>query len=113
MYLLVSHPMLMPEIDRDARAAPWRQIAADLRDGITGGTYPPDTPLPSISRLVQEYGVARLTANKALRQMVTEGLAELEPGRGFYVTVPEIRDSGAPAAHGTGQALPPERGKGL
>jgi len=75
----------MPEIDRAARAAPWKQIASDLRKGISDGTYPPDTPLPSISRLVQEYGVARITAGKALRQMVTEGLAELEPGRGFYV----------------------------
>jgi DNA-binding GntR family transcriptional regulator len=29
--------------------------------------------------------VARLTANKALRLLVTEGLAVLSPGMGFYV----------------------------
>ena len=36
-------------------------------------------------RTGKEYGVARLTANKALRLPVTEGLAVLSPGMGFYV----------------------------
>jgi DNA-binding GntR family transcriptional regulator len=35
--------------------------------------------------LIQEYGVARLTANTALRLLVTEGLAVLSPGMVFYV----------------------------
>ena len=86
MYALVIEPVTMPQIDRAGRLPAWKQIAAALRRGIADGTYPPGTPLPSISRLVQEYGVARLTANKALRAMAAEGLAELEPGMGFYVT---------------------------
>jgi Bacterial regulatory proteins, gntR family len=36
-------------------------------------------------RTGEEYGVARLTANKALRLLATEGLAVLSPGMGFYV----------------------------
>jgi hypothetical protein len=36
-------------------------------------------------RTGEEYGVARLTANKALRLLVTEGLAVLSPGMGFHV----------------------------
>ena len=32
-----------------------------------------------------EFGVARTTAGKALRLLVTEGLAEISPGMGFYV----------------------------
>ena len=75
----------MPEIDRASPIAPWRQIAADLRDGIAEGRYPPGTPLPSVARLVQEWGVARLTANKALKQMEAEGLAALSPGMGYFV----------------------------
>jgi DNA-binding GntR family transcriptional regulator len=86
MYALASHAIPMREIDRSARLVPWRQIAADLRDGIANGTYPPDSLLPSISRLTQQYGVARRTANKALRQLASEGLADLEPGMGYYVT---------------------------
>jgi DNA-binding GntR family transcriptional regulator len=34
------------------------------------------------------YGVARLTANKALRLLVTEGLAVLSPGMGSSSTRP-------------------------
>jgi DNA-binding GntR family transcriptional regulator len=49
------------------------------------GVARPGRRLPSITDLIGEYGVAHLTANKALRPLVTEGLAELSPGRGYYV----------------------------
>jgi GntR family transcriptional regulator len=86
MYVQVSHAIGMPDIDRAAQAPAWKQIAASLRAGIGDGTYPPGTALPSINRLVQDWGVARRTANKALMHMATEGLAEKEPGMGYYVT---------------------------
>jgi DNA-binding GntR family transcriptional regulator len=35
---------------------------------------------------VQEYGIARTTASKALRVLADEGLAEVVPGWGTYVT---------------------------
>jgi DNA-binding GntR family transcriptional regulator len=73
-------------IDRDSPVAAYRQVAAILRGRIESGEYRPAQRLPSINDLVQEYGVARLTANKALRLLVAEGLAELSPGMGFYVT---------------------------
>ena len=76
----------MREIDRSARLPAWKQIAADLREGIADGTWQPDMLLPSITIICQQYGVARTTANKALRQLAAEGLADLEPGRGYYVT---------------------------
>ncbi len=40
----------------------------------------------SIAGLVQEHGIARTTAAKALRVLVDEGLAEVVPGWGTYVT---------------------------
>jgi GntR family transcriptional regulator len=42
--------------------------------------------LPSIADLVQTYGIARTTAAKALRVLISEGLAEVSPGMGTYVT---------------------------
>ena len=86
MYTRVIHADTMPEINRGARLPAWKQIAAALREGIADGTYPPGSPLPSMNRLVQDWGVARHTALKALRQMAAEGLAEMEPGMGYYVT---------------------------
>jgi DNA-binding GntR family transcriptional regulator len=75
----------MREIDRSLRTPPWQQIAAALREGIDAGLYTPDVPLPSIDRLVQTYGVNRKTARKALVSLVAAGIAEVEPGMGYYV----------------------------
>ncbi len=72
-------------VNHGSAVAPYRQIAAILRSRIEAGEYAPGQRLPGIHDLMQEYGVAHLTANKALRVLVDEGLAELSRGRGFYV----------------------------
>ena len=79
------HGVPMREIDRASRTPPWRQIAAALRDEIAAGRYGPNDPLPSIGRLVQQWGVNRKTAHKALTSLADEGLIEPEAGMGFYV----------------------------
>lgn len=71
-------------VDHGLPTAPYRQIAAILRARIESGEYQPGQRLPSINDLMQAYGVAHLTANKALRLLVADGLAELSPGMGFY-----------------------------
>ena len=83
VYALVMEHVAM--VDHGSAVAPYRQIAAILRGRIERGEYEAGQRLPGINDLMQEYGVAHLTANKALRLLVTEGLAELSPGRGFYV----------------------------
>jgi GntR family transcriptional regulator len=72
-------------ISYESAVAPYRQVAAILRERIGAGQYAPGTRLPSINDLVQEFGVARTTAGKALRLLVTDGLAEISQGMGFYV----------------------------
>jgi GntR family transcriptional regulator len=72
-------------ISYDGPVAPYRQVAQILRERIAEGTYQPGTRLPSIVDLVQEFGVARTTARKALNLLAEEGLAELSAGMGFYV----------------------------
>jgi DNA-binding GntR family transcriptional regulator len=72
-------------VDHGSAVAPYRQIAAILRGRIESGEYAPGQRLPGIHDLMGEYGVAHLTANKALRVLVADGLAVLSPGRGFYV----------------------------
>ena len=65
---------------------PYRQVAAILRARIEAGELAPKQRLPSIADLVQECGIARTTASKALRVLADEGLAEVVPGWGTYVT---------------------------
>jgi DNA-binding GntR family transcriptional regulator len=71
------------EVD-DPRA--YIRIAAAVRQRITSGELTPGQPVPSITTLVQEHGVARQTAAKALRLLETEGLVRRIPGLGYYVT---------------------------
>ena len=73
----------MTEVD-DPRA--YVRIAAAVRQQITSGELAPGQPVPSITALVQEHGVARQTAAKALRMLETEGLVRRIPGLGYYVT---------------------------
>jgi DNA-binding GntR family transcriptional regulator len=62
------------------------RIAALVRTQITDGTLSPGQPTPSITTLVQEHGVARQTAAKALHVLVSEGLVTRVAGLGYYVT---------------------------
>lgn len=72
-------------IDHESAVPVYRQVAAILRGRIESGEYQPGRRLPSVRGLVQEFGVAELTARKALRVLVDEGLAEMTPGMGTFV----------------------------
>jgi DNA-binding GntR family transcriptional regulator len=63
----------------------YQQLAGILRGRIASGEIRPGRPLPSYDRLMQEYGVARGTAAKAVGLLVSEGLARVVPGRGTFV----------------------------
>lgn len=75
----------MSAVDHDSHVPPYRQVAAILRGWIESGELGPHQRLPSIAALVQEYGIARTTAAKALKVLVDEGLAEVVAGWGTYV----------------------------
>jgi GntR family transcriptional regulator len=72
-------------VDHEGKTPLYLQIAGILREAIERGDYPPGRAIPSESRLMQEYGVARLTARHAVRVLAGEGLVEVVPGRGAYV----------------------------
>lgn len=62
-----------------------RQIADDIRARIYSGELAPGDRLPGEPTLVKQYGVAKMTANQALKLLVSEGLAVARPGSGTYV----------------------------
>ncbi|MBB6174328.1 DNA-binding GntR family transcriptional regulator [Nocardiopsis mwathae] len=71
--------------DWDPTRPKWEQIADVLRARIASGTYPPQH-LVSEVRLEQEFGVARMTARKAVRALREEGLLITRPGMGSFVS---------------------------
>ena len=72
--------------DQRSGEPPYLVIAGELRARIGAGEYRPGDALPSITRLSQEYGVAKTTAQKALRVLIGEGLARGVQGWGTIVT---------------------------
>jgi DNA-binding GntR family transcriptional regulator len=71
------------------------QLAEILRAAIVSGELAPDRPLPSYTTLMQEHGIARGTAEKAVQVLRDEGLVRTVPGRGVYVVPRSGRPAGA------------------
>lgn len=76
--MVLAHMGLM-----DPRA--YVRLAAILRQQIADGTLQPGGRTPSLARLGQEYGHARLTSSKTLRMLEGEGLVTRIPGLGYHV----------------------------
>ena len=78
-----------------------RDIFDTLKADILGGKYEDGKPLPSASALMNKFGVARGTVDRAMTELEHEGLVEKRKGSGTYpvkrepitfgVIVPEAR----------------------
>ena len=66
----------------------YRQLADLLRQRILSGKIGARQPVPSAKALVQEFGIARGTAERAVATLRSEGLVRTVPGKGVFV-VPE------------------------
>ncbi len=65
--------------------APYERIRQELLAPILDGTWPPGHKLPSESELVARYGVARMTVNRALRELQNEDRITRMAGVGSFV----------------------------
>jgi GntR family transcriptional regulator len=63
----------------------WAQVAADIRADIAAGRLSPGAKLPGEIELAGQYGVARLTVRRAIRELVAEDRLVILRGRGTYV----------------------------
>jgi DNA-binding GntR family transcriptional regulator len=64
------------------------QVADAVEARIASGELRPNRPIPSENQLVQQYGVARGTARKAIELLRDRGLVMTVTGRGTYVIAP-------------------------
>jgi GntR family transcriptional regulator, histidine utilization repressor len=67
-----------------AEASPYARIKQHLKDGLTGGRWPPGALMPSEADLVAQFGVSRMTVNRALRELQSEGLVQRSQGVGTF-----------------------------
>lgn len=75
----------MDELDPDDPRPPFQQVAAVLKAAILTGNYQPGDRLPSYTELASQYGVAVMTAQKAVGVLRDEGLVVSRQGKGSFV----------------------------
>lgn len=61
-----------------------------LKDGIAEGKWAPGEKIPTEMQLCQKLGVSRVSARRAIGQLVSIGLLRSVQGSGTYVCEPEI-----------------------
>ena len=84
-------------VDPRIRAPLYHQIYLILRQRIDDGGHPAGSLLPSENELADAYGVSRITTRRALDEIVADGLARRERGRGTRVLArvepPQVAES--------------------
>jgi len=61
------------------------QLADVMRHRIKRGRWPRGVMLPSLEKLMEEFGVARVTVRQAIQLLASEGLLSPQRGRGTFV----------------------------
>ncbi len=64
--------------------APYARVKQHLKDALSTGRFPPGALMPSEAELVAQFGVSRMTVNRALRELQGEGLVERVQGVGTF-----------------------------
>src|SRR3954469_14241265 len=68
------------------QAAPaYTRVKEHIRGHIGSGQWRPGDAVPSETALMQQFGISRMTANRALRELAAEGLVSRVRGSGTRV----------------------------
>jgi len=68
--------------------SPYQAIKRSIADGIATRRYTAGEVLPSEHELCRTFGVARMTVNRAMRELAAEKLVRRVPGVGTFVAEP-------------------------
>lgn len=64
--------------------APYARVKQFLKQGLADGSWAPGELMPSEAELVAQFGVSRMTVNRAIRELQAEGLVERAQGVGTF-----------------------------
>lgn len=79
--------------DQSPKTSISARIQDDLARNIISGRWPPGHRIPFERELVAEYGCSRMTVNKALQALVSDGLIHRVRSVGSFVSVPKVERS--------------------
>lgn len=63
----------------------YERIKNHIRAGIQSGMWTPGARIPSENELAQRFSMSRMTANRAIKELTSEGLLERVQGKGTFV----------------------------
>lgn len=69
----------------------WRQVQEELLRRITSRDWPPGELLPTETELAKEFGCARATVNRAMRELAGAGLLDRRRKGGTRVVINPVR----------------------
>jgi DNA-binding GntR family transcriptional regulator len=79
-----------PDVPRAPRKTPlYQEIANEIAERIRNGELRPNRSVPSEKMLMQQYGIAKVTARNAVAFLRDQGWVFTVPHRGTYVNQPE------------------------
>jgi GntR family histidine utilization transcriptional repressor len=73
--------------------SPYQAIKRTIADGIVSGVWPTGALLPSEHELCRQFGVSRMTVNRAMRELAAAHLIRRTPGLGSFVAEPLAESS--------------------
>lgn len=76
------------QIDPDRLEYIWRQVADDIKADIADGALRPGSRLPTEVDLAENYGVARNTIRRAIKELADEKIIVVMHGRGTFIADP-------------------------
>ncbi|MQY05389.1 GntR family transcriptional regulator [Actinomadura macrotermitis] len=85
---------MVEPLDHESGTPLYQQLADIVAAKIHSGELVHDRPIPAETRLAEEYGVARLTARRAVRELRERGLVRTVHGKGTFVQYPADRRAG-------------------
>ncbi|HYF42288.1 MAG TPA: histidine utilization repressor [Ramlibacter sp.] len=63
----------------------YEQVKTYVRSHISSGEWKPGDPVPSEAAFMEQFGISRMTVNRALRELAAEGLVDRVQGSGTRV----------------------------
>lgn len=86
---MIDEEAAVPSKPSDNNSPRYQQIKRFLIDEIRAGRLQSGDRVPSEAEIVSKFGVSRMTANRALRELTAAGLVTRRAGAGTYIADPK------------------------
>ncbi|MBQ2433317.1 MAG: GntR family transcriptional regulator [Clostridia bacterium] len=84
--------MIFHKTGEDKSERHYVRLAREIRNDIEEGRLMPGQRMPTVKDMCLKSGLSAGTVRQAYGLLQTEGLIELTPGRGTFVSVPKVND---------------------